>query len=127
MPKTLMLLLALLVSTAWLTAQQYPQTGSHSSGSSEAGQTTVQGCLHGSGGSYTLASDSGTNYQLEGDTATLSKHVGHEVRITGTPSKEGSSTGSMSQNSTKSNSASEETLMVHSVKHMSKTCSSASK
>jgi len=126
MPKTLMLLLALLVSSAWLTAQQYPQTGSHSSGSSAAGQT-VQGCLHSSGGTYTLASDTGTNYQLEGDSATLSKHVGHEVRITGTPSKEGSSTGSMSQNSTKSNSASEETLMVHSVKHVSKTCTSASK
>lgn len=124
MPKTLMLLLALLVSTAWLTAQQYPQTGSHGSA---AGQTTVEGCLHGSGGSYTLMSNSGANYQLEGDSATLSKHVGHEVQITGSLAKEGNSSNSMSHSSTKSNTPSEETLTVHSVKHISKTCSSASK
>ncbi|HMH05386.1 MAG TPA: DUF3224 domain-containing protein [Terriglobales bacterium] len=39
MPKTLMLVLALVLSTAWLTAQEYPQTGS-SQASTAAGQTT---------------------------------------------------------------------------------------
>ena len=44
MPKTLMLALALLLSTAWLAAQsQYPQTGSSQSGT--AAQTTIQGCF----------------------------------------------------------------------------------
>lgn len=126
MPKTLMLLMALLVSTAWLTAQEYPQGGSHQAGGAAASQT-VQGCLHSSGGEYTLAADSGTNYQLEGDATQLKEHVGHEVRITGTPSKEGHSTGSMNPSSTKSNTASEETLKVHSLKHISKTCTGQSK
>jgi hypothetical protein len=38
MPKTLVLVLALVLSTAWLTAQKYPQTGS-SQASTVAGQT----------------------------------------------------------------------------------------
>lgn len=54
MPKTMMLVLALLMSTAWLTAQEYPQTGSSQTGTEASGQTTVQGCLQGSNGSYAL-------------------------------------------------------------------------
>ena len=91
MPKSLMLVLALLVSSAWLTAQEYPQTGSSQTGNAAAGQNTIQGCLQGSNGSYTLKADSGTTYQLQGDTSMLSKHVGHEVQITGTPSGAGRS------------------------------------
>jgi hypothetical protein len=49
MPKTLMLVLALVVSTAWLTAQEYSQTDSSQTGMA-AGQTPVQGCLQGSNG-----------------------------------------------------------------------------
>jgi len=43
MPKTLMLALALLLSTAWAAQSQYPQTGSCQSGT--AAQTTIQGCF----------------------------------------------------------------------------------
>jgi hypothetical protein len=49
MPKTLMLVLALLVSTAWLRAQEYPQTSS-SQTRSAAVKTTMKGSLQGSNG-----------------------------------------------------------------------------
>jgi Protein of unknown function (DUF5818) len=123
MPKTLMLALALLFSTAWLAAQnQYPQTNPSHSGT--AGQTTIQGCLQESNGNYTLTSDSGMTYQLQGPSSTLSKHVGHEVRITGSASSAGSSS---SETSGEASGKSQETLTVDNLKHISKTCSQKSK
>jgi Protein of unknown function (DUF5818) len=122
MPKTLMLALALLLSTAWLAAQnQYPQTNP---GSGTAGPTTIQGCLQESNGNYTLTSDSGMTYQLQGPSSTLSKHVGHEVRITGSASSAGSSS---SETSGEASGKSQETLTVDNLKHISKTCSQKSK
>ena len=47
MPKTLMLALTLLVSTALLTGQDYPQPGSSQTGTTDAGQTVPQGCFKG--------------------------------------------------------------------------------
>jgi hypothetical protein len=141
MPKTLLFLSTLLLSAAWMQAQdsqQYPQTPSSQnsgaqtapsgaqagssgsqSGSAAMGQTKVQGCLHGSGGNYTLTDSSGNTYQLQGDTSKLTEHNGHEVQITGTTS--GSMSGSSS--SSMSGSASQPTLTIQKVKHMSKTCS----
>jgi uncharacterized protein DUF5818 len=88
MARTILLALTLLASAAWVQAQsQYPQSSSSQSGTSgNSGQATVQGCLQGSSGNYTLTSDSGTTYQLQGDTSKLDKHVGHEVAITGSTS-----------------------------------------
>jgi hypothetical protein len=101
----------LLLSSAWVVAQDNSQAGSSSSPSStnqagtsgssqtssdqagtynssqtssNASQTTIEGCLSGSGGNYTLTDNSGKTYQLQGDTSKLSEHVGHEVRIKGT-------------------------------------------
>ena len=121
MPKTLMLVLALLVSSAWLTAQEYPQTGSSQTGNAAAGQNTIQGCLQGSNGSYTLKADSGTTYQLQGDTSMLSKHVGHEVQITGTPSRAGRSSSEASPNAGAAGET-QQALTVDNVKHIAKTC-----
>src|SRR5579862_1082825 len=121
MPKTLMLALAFLLSTAWLAAQsQYPQTGSSQPGTAASGHTSVRGCLQESNGHYTLTSDSGMTYQLEGESSTLSKHVGHEAQITG--STEGNSSSATSTKSAGS-ATSEETLVVKSLKHISTTCS----
>jgi hypothetical protein len=122
MPKTMMLALALLFSTAWLAAQnQYPQTSPSQSGT--AGSTTIQGCLQESNGNYTLTSDSGMTYQLQGSSSTLSKHVGHEVRITGSTSSAG---GSSSATTGEASGKSQE-LTVDNLKHISKTCSNKSK
>ena len=89
--------------------------------STASGHTTVEGCLNGSNGSYTLTDKNGNTYQLTGDTAKLSEHVGHEVKITGTSSGAGSSasggtTGAMG------GSGSQQSLQVTSVKHISKSC-----
>jgi hypothetical protein len=121
MAKTLILTIALFVSAAWLQAQQYPSAPSQPKGT--AATQKVEGCLQGSGGSFTLTDNSGLTYQLQGDTAKLTDHVGHEVQITGTPA--GPSAGSPS--STAAGAGSQPTLEVKSVKHVSKTCKSASK
>lgn len=126
MPKTVMLVLALLVSSVWLTAQEYPQTGSSQTGNTAAGQNTIQGCLQGSNGSYTLTADSGTTYQLQGDASMLSKHVGHEVQITGTSSGAGRSSSEASPNEGTAG-GTQQTLAVEHVKHVSKTCGNTSK
>jgi Protein of unknown function (DUF5818) len=146
MPKTLMLTAVLLLSAAWLQAQQYPQTGSSpsssspssssqsdpmSKGSSDTGGQTVEGCLQGSNGNFTLTDNSGTTYTLAGDTSKLTEHVGHEVRIKGTAS--GAAAGSSGAGAGSSSGASAgagapgggQTLTVESVKHVAKTCKSA--
>ena len=88
----------LLLSAAWLQAQQYPQTGSSQSGSTTSGQaTTVQGCLQGSNGNFTLTDNMGMTYQVQGDTSKLAEHVGHEVQITGASSTASSAAGSASR------------------------------
>ncbi len=125
MAKTLLLAISLLVSAAWLQAQsQYPQTGSRQTATSASGQTTVQGCLQGSDGNYTLTDKSGTTYQLQGDTSKLSAHVGHEVQITGSTTS--ASTATSPTTGTPAGATQQPTLTVQSMKHISKTCKSAS-
>jgi hypothetical protein len=94
------------------------------SSSSSGGETTVEGCLSGSSGSYTLTDKNGTAYQLTGDTAKLSEHVGHEVKITGTAGSGASPSGSSGAASSAGSAGSQQSLQVSSVKHVSKTCQS---
>ena len=72
----------LLLSAAWMVGQT---SSSSSSGSSQSGgnATSIEGCLSGSAGSYTLTDASGQTYQLQGDSSKLDKEVGHQVRIRG--------------------------------------------
>jgi hypothetical protein len=134
MYKTLLLTLVLVLSAAWVAAQSQdpqsasgsPQQGSSQKGNASAGQMSVQGCLQGSGGNFTLMADSGTTYQLTGDTAKLSKHVGHQVEITGSTSGAGASaSGSGSGMSQSSSAGGSQTLTVEKMKHVSATCKSA--
>ena len=119
MYKILMLAMVILTS-GWLQAQAYPQAVP----TDTPGAKTVQGCLQGSGGSYTLTADSGTIYQLTGNTSELSAHVGHEVEITGKSS--GSiATGSASESA--AGVSQQATLDVKSMKHIAKTCKNAAK
>ncbi len=125
MAKTFLLAISLLASAAWLQAQsQYPQTGSSQTGASGSGQTTVQGCLQGSDGNYTLTDKSGTTYQLQGDTSKFSAHVGHEVQITGSTTS--ASTATSPTTGTPAGATQQPTLTVQNMKHISKTCKSAS-
>ena len=126
MIRTFLLVLSLLVSAAWVHAQsQYPLTGSSQTGSSASGTTTVQGCLQGSDGTYTLTADDGTKYQLQGDTSKLSAHVGHEVQITGSTTSASSATSPTT--GTPAGATQQPSLTVQNMKHISKTCKSASK
>src|SRR5271163_4373936 len=120
------------------------QTSSGQASANASGATTVQGCLSGSNGSYTLTDASGNTYQLSGDTSKLGDHVNQEVKVTGTsaagssapasgdgsaastsPSSSPSSSSSSSSSTTGQASAgSPQTLQVSSVKHISKTCQS---
>ena len=124
MAKKLLLIVGLLVSAAWLQAQsQYPETGS-SQTEAASGQTTVQGCLQGSDGNYTLTDDTGTTYTLQGDTSKLSAHVGHEVQITGSTTAASSTTSPTT--GTAAGATQQSTLTVQKMKHISETCKSAS-
>jgi hypothetical protein len=137
MPKKLMLAAILLLSAAWLQAQQYPQAGSSPSSSSPTSSSqadssrsgsessqTVEGCLQGSNGNFTLTDNSGMTYQLAGDTSKLTEHVGHEVQIKGSTS---GASGAGAGAGASSAAGGQQTLTVESVKHVSKTCKSASK
>jgi Protein of unknown function (DUF5818) len=123
MSKTLMFAFVLLVSAFWLQAQQYPSPGSSQTGGKASGQNKVVGCVQGSDGSFTLTDSSGTTYQLQGDTAKLTEHVGHEVQISGNMAE----SSAPAANASAAGAGSQPTLEVKSVKHLSKTCKSASK
>ncbi len=155
MVQKLMLVLTLLFATTWLLAQDpssqtSPSTSSPSasspssstssssqsgmsSSSSSSGQESVEGCLQGSNGSYTLTDKAGTTYQLSGDTSKLAEHVGHEVQITGSTSGSAGATGSTGSSASSStgaagssSSSGNQMLTVEKVKHVSKTCKSSS-
>lgn len=117
--RKLVFLSVLLLGASWAVAQNSTPTQSGSKHAS-AGMETVEGCLSGSNGKYTLTDQQGKTYDLTGDTSKLADHVGHEVKITGT---EGS--GSASTGSQMGDSSSGMTLEVSSMKHVSKTCKNA--
>jgi hypothetical protein len=130
MSKTLMLVAILLLSAAWVQAQQDPQAGSSPSGASptssgqagssqtgSASSQTVEGCLQGSNGSFTITDKAGTSYQLSGDTSKLTEQVGHEVQIKG-------STSGSSAAGAGAPAGGQQTLTVESVKQVATTCKS---
>jgi len=132
MRRLLLLLSVLLLGACWAVAQDTTsQTNSsetsassgQTSSSTASGATTVEGCLSGSSGNYTLTDKHGNTYQLTGDTAKLSEHVGHEVKVTGTSSSASSASGGTATG-TAGASGNSQTLEVSSVKHISKTCQS---
>jgi len=73
-----------ILSVATLAQAQQEPTGGYSQGSSGSAQRTVQGCLQGSDGSYTVTEPSGRSYSLVGDTWKLTPYIGREASISGT-------------------------------------------
>jgi hypothetical protein len=141
--KQLLLVAVLLLGGAWVAAQSTPSSdpsssvsGSSQSSASQSGSATssqsgseasgshqsVEGCLSGSDGKYTLTDKQGTTYQLTGDTSKLAEHVGHEVKITGSSGAGAGSAGSAA--SSGAGAGGGQTLEVKSVKHVSKSCQS---
>ncbi|HEY2114103.1 MAG TPA: hypothetical protein VGJ51_03385 [Candidatus Angelobacter sp.] len=115
-------------TTTQTTTTQTTQTSSNSS-------TSIEGCLSGSAGNWTLTDQSGKTWQLAGDTSKLSDHVGHQIRIMGSDnssSASGSSSPSSSNPSSSagssgagSSSGTQSTFTVNKVKMISSTCSTS--
>src|SRR5450432_286510 len=109
-------------STRSTTTTQTTQTSSDSSGNS------IEGCLAGSAGSYTLTdSATGKTFTLAGDTSKLGDHVGHQVRVMGTSGSgsDAASSGASSSASSGAGSGSGSTFNVKKVKMISSSCSTS--
>lgn len=102
--------------------QTSPSAGQGDSQAS-AGQS-VQGCLGGSGNSFTVTDKTGTSYQLQlpagADASNLKPHIGEEVRV------EGSTSGGSGANSAASTSGSGPSITVKNIYRVSPTCSNKS-
>jgi hypothetical protein len=117
-------------TTTQTTTTQTTQTSSDSANS-------IEGCLNGSAGNWTLTDQSGKTWQLSGDTSKLSDHVGHQVRLMGTDNSGSGSSGSngaatnpssgAGATGAGSSSGSQSTFNVKKVKMISSTCSTTSK
>ena len=126
MRQLFLLLSVLLLGLSWAVAQDStsPATG-QTSRTGAGGQMTVEGCLSGASGNFTLTDKNGMSYQLSGDTAKLSEHVGHEVKVIGTSGSAGAgASGSTEPSGAAGTAGAGQTLQVTSVKHVSKTCKS---
>lgn len=115
--RQLIALCVLLLGVSWAAAQNSAPSQKSATSASSASQT-IEGCLSGSEGKYTLTDMHGKTYELTGDTSKLAEHVGHEIKVTGTESA-GSGTPSSTGEPAMS-------LEVSSFKHVSKTCKNAS-
>jgi hypothetical protein len=85
MSRILPLTSMLLLTVAFAMAKSSNTTNSQISKavSANAKQETIQGCLAGADGNYTLTDSQGRIWQLEGSTDQLKGGVGHTVAITG--------------------------------------------
>ena len=135
MPKMFMLTLVLLCSAAWMQAQNgappdspagaaQSGTAARQAGQGMAGQISVEGCLQGSNGSFTVTDDAGATYQLKGDMSKLSENAGHQVQIMGSTS---GADATSSASGTSQGNAQQQTLTVDQVKSVSDTCKTANK
>ena len=151
MRKTFLITAILLLSAAWAVAQTSPSTPqsttpdtsstttqtttTQTTQTSNDSSTSIEGCLSGSAGNWTLTDQSGKTWQLAGDTSKLSDHVGHQVRLMGTDNSS-SASGSSSPNSSSpssgagaagagSSSGSQSTFTVKNVKMISSSCSTS--
>ena len=129
--RQVLLLSVLFLGVTWASAQTSPsQSSSPDASPTAAGQTSassshtsVEGCLSGSDGKYTLTDKAGTAYNLTGDTSKLAEHVGHEIKVTGSAGA-GASGASGSSAASAGSAAGGQSLDVSSVKMVSKTCDS---
>jgi hypothetical protein len=126
--------IALLYASLGWAQDSSAQSSTSTASSSSANSGTIQGCLNGSGGNYTLTQDStGTVFKLVGNADVLKEHVGHEVAVTGQMAGDTSSStsapdqqASPSSGSADTNGSGASTLQVSDVKMISRHCGSES-
>lgn len=91
MKKLFLLTCVLLLSAGIAAAQDTPPSGdqptqpaqSETAPADTTDQTTLRGCLSGSGENFTFTDQAGISYRLGGNFAMLGEHVGHDVELTG--------------------------------------------
>jgi hypothetical protein len=76
--KILLLTLVVLISAAWLQAQDSGQMSSKGSS-----PTSIEGCLKFADGHYRLTDSTGTVYQLSNEANKLTHYVGQQIKVTG--------------------------------------------
>jgi hypothetical protein len=120
------LLAAILLLSVWAFAQTAPpaeqqsnpaQAAASQGSAADRAGSTIEGCLAGSGGSFTLTDSSGKTYQLDGDTAKLAEHVGHTLRISGSQKSAGGDP--------QGSASAQPTFTVKNVKMVSSSCSTS--
>jgi hypothetical protein len=106
------ILLVVLFVGGWLMAQE----NSDQSSKEKSGQLTVQGCVSRSSGDYILMqSNPGNSYVLHAaDNIKMGRYLGQQVKVTGTESP--------TMSNTSGRAATSETIMVNSIKTISKHC-----
>ena len=123
MKKTLLNLLALLLLSGWVIAQQSNSDQSNDANQNNPAQgtrqVTMQGCLAKSGSDYVLRPNGRRPYELQGHTAELDGHLGELVEVQGTQSNTLSTTGPTEESS---GSASPVTIYVNSVRKIEDKC-----
>jgi hypothetical protein len=82
--------------------------------------TTIEGCLDGAIGNYTLTDRAGATYKLTGNAEQLNGHVGETVRVTGVVTSVVHVPGAMSEGT-----QTQPTLSVISLKKVSGVCNDA--
>jgi len=133
MRKLFLLSAFVLLLSAWVVAQATAPMGGSSQSSSNANETSITGCLSGSGGSYTLTDASGKTYQLTGDASKLGDEVGHQVRVKGSEASASAGAGSPGTSPSSGSSASSSAggssagvqFNVSSVKKIADSCSTS--
>jgi hypothetical protein len=118
MRRIILLSSILLLSTVWAAAQNDSDSDSESSTASS--KMTVEGCLDGAIGNYTLTDHAGASYQLTGDLEQLKAHVGETMRVTGVVTPIVHVPGAMSEGT-----ETQPTLSVTSLKRISTVCRDA--
>src|SRR5262249_55163398 len=94
--KKLCLVAAILFVSVGVFAQGTPPSGqpvnaqaSAQATAADPGVQSIEGCLAGSGGNFTVTDSSGKTFQLSEDTPKLGEHVGQTVRISGSEKSAG--------------------------------------
>jgi hypothetical protein len=115
------ILFVLLLSSIFLLAQDNSSSPSQQKSKNAKGEVTVQGCVGRFGGDYILSKqDPGVTYQLQATgKIKLRKYLGQRVEVTGS---EAPTMSTSSDALNRSGSASPVTILIDSIKTISKDC-----
>lgn len=121
MRRALLLASILMLSPMWVLAQYGSNSEDTTSRSTTARRMTIEGCLDGAIGNYTLTDPAGTSYRLTGNPEKLKAYVGDTMRITGVVTPLAYVPGAMSEGT-----ETQPTLSVISLKLVSAVCDNTS-